>query len=831
MAEKNLLVCFGQSNCGPVGDYAGWAGVHPELDLTSSLFFPSTTSIGAYGDKFTVPGNFPGFANPIDIRARALSRVRYFTQYNPLSTGYKTYPGVGRTRTGATSLINFVVEQTFEAAAVTGGIVLTRFRDQSQHVVVACTPNAAGATLKIVPTSRRTISTTNTGTEVLTLDAAHGWATDTPVAMVFNTGGALPVVGTPLAEATTYYVRSPSGADLQLSLTPGGAAVNFTSGHTSTVYIYKVADAWTNVVVGEQFNYTIAGVTGTNPVVLPLGFGNIRDGTLLGLKLTGTSGANANVSRVITSYNNRTREALLSSALSSPSSADTFTISPQNGAFDRFGLFLPWCPFEAGNVAAKPNPFPPGFNYINHWHVPQSYNWAAGAAGGLMTLKIPFHVDLAVRLQEFTGDETLVLTCDVGGSSLVRNELTVADASDIGWYDAAQMSCWAPGETNGCFQRLCDSIDACIAAAALEGHTLRIPLAVWFQGEADGLSESAADNYYANQKTLFAAFRNFVKSRGLWPKSAESLPIISPQVLEVEYGGSWPFADVVNEAKRRQAAEDRYNRTFTTNDIPNGVPATSGHYTGVGMTTITQRVIDAYRDVVDASDQSGEVDICNAALSLLGGTARILTLDPPDGTAEAALCSQFYAQARDAVLEAGQWSFAMRRVEAEPLDSPSTNWAFAYRKPGDAIKLVAVLPADIGDDYPTLGQQLLTQNETMTQFLATGTANTTGIVPSYQFQQENIRGSIIVLSNVEDAVIRYVARVTDTRQFSSQFKTAVQWWLAGLIAGATISGEAGRVEAERCMKMALLMIGRAGGVDVAQQRIRPERIAPWHKNR
>lgn len=830
MAEKLLLIHFGQSNDGPSGDYATFAAAHPEIDFTSTLFFPITTSIGAYGDKFQVPGNFPGFANPIDIRGRALNKVRYLTHYNPSCTGYHTYPCTGRTRTGTVAEPTLVLEQTFEAAAVTGGIVFTRFRDKTTHRVISCTPNAAGATVKIVPTAGITLSAVNTGTETLTLGSAHGWPTDTPVRLVAASGGTLPVAAPAIAEATTYYVRSPSGADLQLSLTPGGAAINFTGAHVGTVYVYRVADSWANPEVDEQYDYTIAGVTGTNPVVLPLGFGNMRDGTLVGLKLTcvaGTAG-NLNVPRVIQSYNNRTREALLSSPLPSAIAAtDVFTIAPQAGTFAQFALFLPWTPLEAGNVSGRPNPFPPGFNFPNHWHVPQLYHWSAGAGQGTVPARSAYHIALAVRLQEHFGQEILVVGGDVGGTSLVRSELAVGDASDVGWYDREQMSCWAPGEDNGCFQRLCDNVDAAISALAAEGHTARVVLVTYMQGETDALSDHGSKNYFGNCRTLFATIRSFLKSRGLWPGSAESIPIIHPQILEPEYGGAWPAADVVNEAKRRLASADRFTRTPVTN----GLTQSAAHYTGKGNAELAQLIFETFREMSAANDQTGEVDICNAALSLIGDTAQVTSIDPEDGTPQSALCARFYARARDAVLESGQWGFAMRRVAGEPLDSPTENWGFAYRRPDDALKVVSVLPTGLGDDYPTVGAMPQYPRETMTEFLATGVAPASTSVTPYQYQQENAHDGVILLTNVEDAEIRYVARVTNTRTYPAIFVEAVAYRLASMLAGATISGDVGRAEAKRCLEMSVNLTARAGGVDLMQQHIDPPRMAPWHRYR
>ena len=44
------------------------------------------------------------------------------------------------------------------------------------------------------------------------------------------------------------------------------------------------------------------------------------------------------------------------------------------------------------------------------------------------------------------------------------------------------------------------------------------------------------------------------------------------------------------------------------------------------------------------------VDICNLALSHLGDTATVASLDPPEGSAQAEHCARFYPVARDALV-------------------------------------------------------------------------------------------------------------------------------------------------------------------------------------
>ena len=79
----------------------------------------------------------------------------------------------------------------------------------------------------------KTVSSINTGTDVITMDAAHGWAANTPVCITST--GDYPA---PLAANTVYYVVSPSGADLKLALYSSGTALDITSAGTGTIKLY-----------------------------------------------------------------------------------------------------------------------------------------------------------------------------------------------------------------------------------------------------------------------------------------------------------------------------------------------------------------------------------------------------------------------------------------------------------------------------------------------------------------------------------------------------------------------------------------------------------------
>lgn len=112
----------------------------------------------------------------------------------------------------------------------------------------------------------------NDGTEVVTLASAHGWAANTRIVLSGGTFGGLTNGG-------SYYVISPSGATLQVSLTSGGAAINLTAAAASGTPVFTplttVGYNWT------QYCKVRFTTTGTLPTGLSLltDYWTVRVGT------------------------------------------------------------------------------------------------------------------------------------------------------------------------------------------------------------------------------------------------------------------------------------------------------------------------------------------------------------------------------------------------------------------------------------------------------------------------------------------------------------------------------------------------------------------------
>lgn len=187
-----------------------------------------------------------------------------------------------------------------------------------------------------------------------------------------------------------------------------------------------------------------------------------------------------------------------------------------------------------------------------------------------------------------------------------------------------------------------------------------------------------------------------------------------------------------------------------------------------------------------------DVDLCNLALSHLGGEALVGSLNPPDGTIEARLCALHYAPARDALLALHPWGFATTRVNGTLLAGQGNDaWTYALARPAQTLRVLAVLPPGASDDDPAAPQP----------FVCELTAD----------------GDEAVFTNQEQAVLRVVKRVQDTSRFPPLFAEALSWLLASKLAGPLYKGDSGAKMAKACLEAFSLWFPRAQAADAAQR--------------
>jgi len=193
------------------------------------------------------------------------------------------------------------------------------------------------------------------------------------------------------------------------------------------------------------------------------------------------------------------------------------------------------------------------------------------------------------------------------------------------------------------------------------------------------------------------------------------------------------------------------------------------------------------------------VDLCNLALSRLGDSATVASIDPPEGSAQAEHCSRFYPIARDSLLEMHDWKFATRRDVLSELTVDSFNWTYAYAEPNGALRIISVLDATQSAEDE-----------------------------SYPFAAESGEdGAALIYTDLQDATVRYVTRVTDTTKFSPLFADALAWLLASHMAGPLIKGTAGQAAAKSCYANFNLVFSYAKVSDANQRKSDPTHTPGW----
>lgn len=225
---------------------------------------------------------------------------------------------------------------------------------------------------------------------------------------------------------------------------------------------------------------------------------------------------------------------------------------------------------------------------------------------------------------------------------------------------------------------------------------------------------------------------------------------------------------------------------------------------------------------------ASDVDICNLALSFLGDDANVSSISPPEGSQQSEHCARFYPIARDGLLQMHNWNWASRRVALSQTTPTVVQWQYAYALPADLMTIVSVIPADAQDDYAIAywpsDQPAWLHN--YSPVLAAGQ-----YVPQKYAVETKADGTSVLYCNIENAVLRYQARVTDTTKFPALFVTALAWHLASMLAGPVMKGGEGAQMAMNCIKQMGLYLGQARNVDAQQRDQKVEHIVGWMSGR
>lgn len=211
-----------------------------------------------------------------------------------------------------------------------------------------------------------------------------------------------------------------------------------------------------------------------------------------------------------------------------------------------------------------------------------------------------------------------------------------------------------------------------------------------------------------------------------------------------------------------------------------------------------------------------EVDICNLALSLIGDTSKVLSIQPPDTSTQARLCAQMYPMALTATLEMHNWAFATKRTECSAVTPPAegheghvhgssatcdcSEWDYYYEIPNKMLRPIAVLPAGSLDDYSQSSDFTIQQDAT---------------------------GVLRLYTDVPDAILLYTELIDDPQVWPPNFRMVLAWHLASMLAGCLIRGDVGAQESKRCLQMMSMYLSKSSSFDSGKRRVHPDKQAAW----
>lgn len=194
---------------------------------------------------------------------------------------------------------------------------------------------------------------------------------------------------------------------------------------------------------------------------------------------------------------------------------------------------------------------------------------------------------------------------------------------------------------------------------------------------------------------------------------------------------------------------------------------------------------------------SSVVDICNLALAHLGDEANVVSINPPDQSAQASYCSRFYPLSLSSVLADHTWGFATKTVTLALLANGNSLWAYCYEAPSDIINVIAVF------DYAAVGD-----------------VNNGEIGNQQDFSMElDANGNQVVYTNQQNAMMKYVSHVTNTAHFHPKFVVALAWMLAANLAGIIIKGDVGVSASMKCMEAYKMALEKAIESDAQNRKV------------
>lgn len=222
---------------------------------------------------------------------------------------------------------------------------------------------------------------------------------------------------------------------------------------------------------------------------------------------------------------------------------------------------------------------------------------------------------------------------------------------------------------------------------------------------------------------------------------------------------------------------------------------------------------------------ASDVDICNLALTRLGDEANVLSINPPDNSAQANYCSRVYPLTLQQVLDDNNWGFASKTVILSPSAvNDSSLWPYSYQAPSDMINIIGLYDyAASGDVNYGGGASLLYGMGSVSIPSSGGQLSAHGNMQNFSLELGS-DGNGIIYTDQPNAMIKYAAYVSNTQQFPPSFVDALAWKLASNLAGVIIKGDVGVSAAIKCLQAYQAALDKAINSDCQNRRVFPKPV-------
>lgn len=176
-----------------------------------------------------------------------------------------------------------------------------------------------------------------------------------------------------------------------------------------------------------------------------------------------------------------------------------------------------------------------------------------------------------------------------------------------------------------------------------------------------------------------------------------------------------------------------------------------------------------------------EIKICQLALSRIGATSTIASLDPQvDDSVEAQACAFWYAQDRDATITDWVWPWAHTSAVLNQVNTlyPATpEYQYSYRYPTDCLTAKRVVPT-VDQQPQTNPPQTTGLGSPINLGLDQWWLRPEGDAYPWGFRVQGDDTGRLICTDLGDATLLYVRRVTDPTQFAPDFVSLLIWRLA-----------------------------------------------------